>query len=130
MEDLAPRTTPDLTPPTESNLTTVLNGIGNGAMIGVLPVGAYKLYGMVQGKELTGNIGKMTAFASAIGCTIGAVFGYVEAQKLKQYRRDLSSEVIKLRADFEANRHPQQEAWCEQVKQRAESALAEVNGRG
>ncbi len=94
-----------LTPPSESSTSTVLNGIGNGMMVGTLPFVAMELYhNIVQhgtGKSLPKAAYLGCAFALVGGSAVGAVMGNREAHRLEEYRTALGEEIIDLRMQAE-----------------------------
>lgn len=92
-----------LTPPSESHFSTILNGMGNGMMLGALPPLAYDLYLKARKLEVPDALGKIGIFSTVIGCAIGAVYGRIEARRVQEYREEMSSEMTRLRADVDAN---------------------------
>jgi hypothetical protein len=80
--------------------TTVLNGIGNGMMIGTLPFVALELYSHLKGKKIPQSSYKNTAIALVTGCTLGAVYGLYEAHENKKYEQAMNDEIRALRGEL------------------------------
>ncbi len=113
-----------LTPPKESHLSTILNGIGNGAMIGTMPFVLHSAARKITGREEVFGIsrkaaGIVEAFAMVTGCTVGAVLGMNEAKNLDAYRAGLNSEMAKTRAQVDAN-NAAIKSWTEKQQERVD----------
>ncbi|MFZ4540488.1 MAG: hypothetical protein ACOYNL_01600 [Rickettsiales bacterium] len=92
-----------LSPPEHSTASIVLNGAGNGLMVGALPPLIYSLANQVTSevaKKRQGNI----ALFSTVACTlVGAVYGLREAKHTEEYRHSVGQAVIDLRSDMDAH---------------------------
>ena len=86
----------DLAPPPQSKFSVVLNGIGNGMMLGAVPFVAMELYSQLSGKALSPNARKGSVFATIAGCALGAAYGIHEARSLEGYRQKLGQEITRL----------------------------------
>ncbi len=110
-EENLQQTRPDerFLPPRLSRISTILNGMGNGAMIGVLPIAAWELITKFKDKNSSRTAIYATAFATVVGCGLGAMHGNREAREIDQYRRNVSNElgksgdkIAELRAQLDA----------------------------
>lgn len=86
-----------ITPPSESNTSTVLNGIGNGMMVGTAPFIAMGIHDQITKGNLSARFSVINAIAVAVGSIVGGWLGLREAQRLSQYRNDLGEEIVSLR---------------------------------
>jgi hypothetical protein len=91
-----------LMPPKTSDLSMVLNGAGNGAMLGGLPYIGAELYSKIKKTEMTPKAKLVGEFAVVLGAAIGAIYGTKEARDLKTYRNALRGEIEDLRARVDA----------------------------
>lgn len=85
--------------PTQSNVSTVLNGMGNGLMIGAVPFLLLKTGQQILGKRLPVSealIDRFGTFGSVGGCLLGAAFGAHEATSVHSYRLALKNEIQSL----------------------------------
>lgn len=93
-----------LTTPATSQVSTVLNDIGNGMMIGTLPFVIGELYNNIQGKHVSPAASKGMLFTLVASCGLGAVYGLYEARQNKKYDEALNAELNHLRDDLEAQK--------------------------
>ncbi len=85
-----------LPPASQSRLTGILNGAGNGAMVGLaVPYAALKSYHYITKKPIP-NVETVTTFGSVLGAAIGAMFGIKESKQIENYRQSISTEVSTL----------------------------------
>lgn len=85
-----------LPPAQQSQLTGILNGTGNGAMVGLaVAYGAQRLFKLAT-KKPTPNFENINTFGSVAGAAIGSVFGLHETKQIEQYRTSLRTEVERL----------------------------------
>ena len=110
-----------IAPPVESHISTVLNGMGNGMMIGAVPIVVMNLYDDIKNKTINSTRSKWTIGFTAASCALGAWFGMREAESLKSYRQEVSDEVIKLREQVSANNAAMKEWTARMTKHEAES---------
>ena len=96
-----------LPPSEELHNSTVLNGIGNGLMLGAVPFVVLKTGAQLAGKKfpLSGElIDRVGTFGSIIGSVMGAVYGMSEAKHAERYRRSVKNSITQLSGDLaEAN---------------------------
>lgn len=96
-----------LAPPSGSHFSTILNGMGNGMMLGMVPPLAYNLYMKATKKALSAvaeaRLGTVGVVMTALGAIGGLVYGRIEAKGVQDYREEVTSEMTKLRADVDAN---------------------------
>jgi hypothetical protein len=91
-------------PPRESNVSTIMNGAGNGAFVFGMPFFMYDLYSVVvKGKAPVATLSKQAIFSTIVGSGIGAWFGHSEAKRIKEYRGAISEELHQLRIDVNAH---------------------------
>ena len=88
-----------MTPPVHSDISAVLNGVSNGAMVVGVPLLVWEVLRGTH-KPLTMH-NKVSMTVGAIGCVVGAVFGLKEAQLTADYRRNMADEIIKLRGEVD-----------------------------
>jgi hypothetical protein len=97
-----------LEPPGESSISTVMNGIGNGAMIGMLPTLLMNLFDEMKGTVLSDaqhkSRGRLGIGMTVVGCALGAAYGIHEARRLNEYRKGISQEVNNLRDEVQSQR--------------------------
>lgn len=124
-----------LTPPSESNTSTVLNGIGNGTMIGTLPFFGLQLYHDIAhygtGKQIPRNAHIACAFSLVAGTVVGAFMGQREARRLAEYRKALSEEIIDLRMNAE-DTNDRLQKWQKKLETHAaqpEHSITDTKGR-
>ncbi len=120
MDDSEQKPKHDLTPPKSSNVSLVLNGAGNGMMLGALPFLGVELYGKITKKPVPEATEMVTLFATVAGCVVGAVFGMKEAKALSKYREELRGEIADLRAEADAAKQ-KSEGWAAKETARPET---------
>lgn len=89
-----------LTPPPHGDISAVLNGISNGAMVLGLPAIIYH-ESKATGEAAKGS--KTAFFITIAGSAIGAWFGCIEAKRTREYRNGIIDEISKLRLDVDVN---------------------------
>lgn len=96
-----------LAPPSGTHFSTIMNGVGNGMMLGMVPPLGYSLYMKATKKALSAvaeaRLGTIGAIMTAVGAIGGLIYGRREAQGIEEYRADMTDEISKLRADVDAN---------------------------
>lgn len=98
-DNLLERAEARLPQPGQTTFSAVLNGMGNGVMLGVgthamLPL----LYKAVTKHELNpATVKQGTVFATVIGGGIGIWYGLHEARAIERYRDSIGKEIIHLR---------------------------------
>ena len=111
----------NITPPTESRITTVLNGVGNGMMVGALPFVAKNLYEAITSKTVHfPHQDKLIAFATVSGCVLGGVFGVSESKRMHDYRTAMNEEVNAIRQQVNANSQAL-ETWANKLSQHTDT---------
>lgn len=100
---------PDLTPPSESRKSVILNGIGNGVMIGTVPFLALEHYANITRSPLPKGVHWGSAFAIVAGGILGGLFGKREVQDIDRYNQQLKSEITRLNQKLDANTAKMQE---------------------
>jgi hypothetical protein len=120
--DIKERTT-YLAPPQESRITTVLNGIGNGAMLGAVPFVVVELVDAVKnrGAEAVAGNNKThlgAVFLTIAGCALGGWFGVKEGRKLHNYRLSVNDELTRIRHQVDAQ-DATIKTWAEKTSQPA-----------
>lgn len=104
-----------LDPPDEANVSMVLNGIGNGMMLGAAPFLALEMYSGITGKPVSAKAHKINAFAVIAGCALGGWFGVKEANKIHNYRLAIGNEIAKLNERVDATSPPTK--WADKIEQ-------------
>lgn len=89
--------------PEQSSISTLLNGIGNGWMIGTIPFITAEFYSNITGKKLPKKLHVGSAVMTVASCAIGAYFGSREAKQLHNYRETLHGELSNLDQRLEAS---------------------------
>lgn len=84
-------------PPKLSRASTILNGVSNGAMIGVLPIAVWEWATKFKDKSSSRAALYGTAFATVLGCTVGAIHGRSEAREVERYRISVTNELERAR---------------------------------
>ena len=83
--------------PPRSKLSTIMNGLGNGAMIGGIPLLGYEISKQIKAGELKNPLFKTSLCILGAGALLGAYFGMKEAQHLGEYRAALANDLRDLR---------------------------------
>jgi hypothetical protein len=92
----------ELPPRSHSHLTGMLNGAGNGAMVGfAVPYAVLKSYHFITKKPIP-PLETITTFSSVACAAIGALFGLEESKQIATYRQSLSNEVDRLHGRLNA----------------------------
>ncbi|MBN8544392.1 MAG: hypothetical protein J0M34_09030 [Alphaproteobacteria bacterium] len=93
---------PDLEPPKESRNSIVLNSIGNGMMLGGIPLLAIEGYNALRPThKAPPKVHLATIAAAVVGGVMGLVYGEKEATRLENYRLKVAGEVTKLSNEVE-----------------------------
>jgi hypothetical protein len=95
----------EVMPYDEAHSSTILNGIGNGMMLGSLPFITLETYkNIAHHDKPDAKLHKLAYIGSALATVGGAVWGYVngktEAEHLNEYRIAALAEVSDLRHDL------------------------------
>lgn len=94
MEKDPASTIPDLPPPGQARWSTVLNGVGNGAMIaGGLLYGSELAYKLTQKKPISKTYQIVSLVGTGIGAVIGGLHGITEANQIQQYREAVTGKI-------------------------------------
>lgn len=93
----------------------VLNGIGNGMMIGTAPFLAMELYHQITGWEIPRRASMGNAFALVAGSALGAWSGYQEAKQLHTYREAMTDALSKMQDQVESSADTLK-GWTERVE--------------
>ena len=104
-----------LAPPDEANVSMVLNGVGNGMMLGAAPFLMLEMYAGITGKTISPRTHKINAFATVAGCALGGWFGAKEARKIENYRLAVGHEIAKLGEQYDRT-HATGNSWAEKVE--------------
>lgn len=118
-------------PPGDAAFSTLLNNIGNGAMLGAVPVLLLKFWEEMTNKKIgikflsEGNHGKLGMGMAVVGCSIGAVMGVREARRLQDYRHAVSNEVAELHAKLDEHSAAIAK-WSEKENNRKQHAREDV----
>lgn len=102
-------------PKKEAKVSLVLNGVGNGMMIGTFPFVGMELYHHLTGWEIPKKAHGFNAFALVAGSALGAWYGTKEANRLHGYRETLVDEVEKLRHEVNTNNQRIQQ-WTDKIQ--------------
>lgn len=103
-------------PAKEASVSVIMNGIGNGMMIGTIPFVALELYSHIADKKIPKKAYVANAFATVAGCALGGYMGKKEADRLRNFRQSLVDEVTGLRSQVDKN-CAQIDTWAEKVQQ-------------
>lgn len=103
-----------LTPPVHSDISALLNGMSNGAMVVGLPL---LIYNVLKDDHTHPERKKVAMVVGAAGCAIGAWFGWKEAELTREYRACVAGEIRQLRDDVD--RYPPH--WQEREAARKEA---------
>lgn len=122
----------EVMPIDEAHNSTILNGIGNGMMLGSMPFVALETYkNIAYHAHPEKTLPKILYVASALATVGGAAWGYVngkeEAEHLSEYRLTALDEMSRIRNETNQNREKlliHQEALLNQ-----QSELLRQNGR-
>ena len=84
--------------PSRSKFSSIMNGLGNGAMIGGIPLLGYEFSKQIKAGELKNPLFKTSLAIAVSGCVIGAYFGLKEAEHLNDYHQALAADLKELHA--------------------------------
>ena len=87
--------------PPRTRTGTIFNGIGNGLMIGSIPILGYELAQQIKQGDLKNPIFTAGLCFAGAGALIGAYFGMKEAEHLKDYRTALANDLNDLHAKID-----------------------------
>ncbi len=90
-------------PKREANTSLILNGIGNGMMIGTFPFVTMETYSHLANWKVPKQAYALNAAALLGGSMLGAMYGLKEAHKLQNYRESLVDEVEGMRNKIDEN---------------------------
>lgn len=96
-EQLIERAANRLPQPGQTKLSAVLNGMGNGAMVGAATYVTPKTLAILRGKPVPDGNPRMSMFATVVGTAIGTWYGLHEAKSIEEYRDSIGKEIIHLR---------------------------------
>jgi len=102
-------------PPKDSGVSVVLNGVGNGMMLGAAPFMLLEMYSHITGKTPNKALYKGNAIATVAGCALGAWFGMEEAKHLREYRTRMGEEILKLHEE-NVQLKTQAESWAQKTQ--------------
>ncbi|MBA4274620.1 MAG: hypothetical protein C0436_03090 [Alphaproteobacteria bacterium] len=105
-----------LDPPDEANVSMVLNGVGNGMMLGAAPFLALEMYSGITGKPVSAKAHKINAFAVIAGCALGGWFGVKEASKIHNYRLAIGNEIAKLNDRIDTAEAKRPTRWADKLE--------------
>jgi hypothetical protein len=115
-----------LKPPTESKVSTIMNGMGNGMMLGLTPFALFELGYKLKGKNVP-DPGLIFSGILLIGGMIGGgLFGLKEANAMEQYDNKVGDEIIKLRAQTQEQAQTLEKLtnkWANRVKGKSQSHI-------
>lgn len=91
-----------LAPPAASNISMVLNGAGNGLMLGTAPFLFMEMAeGITQNHvkpfKMTSKMRWGSAIGTVIGAIMGAAYGHYESNQINKYRHNLGAEIENLK---------------------------------
>lgn len=112
--------------PSQTKFSAILNGMGNGAMVGAATYVALPwLYQKLTHHRLPEKaLERGTTFATVTGAALGSWYGIYEAKHLEEYRDSIGKEIIHLRDRVRSleGKHP--ETHAERVTASREEELA------
>lgn len=103
-QDIPPIPEP-LTPPEKANISMVLNGAGNGMMLGAAPfILAEMAEGITKNNatpfKIPSKMHMLGAATTVIGAIFGGVYGRFESNELNKYRLEIGKEIAKLNTEL------------------------------
>lgn len=118
-----------LAPPAETSTSLVLNGIGNGMMVGIAPFMAMEMYANISGRrDISRGFHVANAVATVAGVVFGGFFGLREARKLHEYRQTIGTEMANLSERVTDNTE-RTEKWVDKLDKHAAGADISQIGR-
>jgi len=103
-----------LTLPDKSRVSTILNGMGNGMMVGSIPFIVAESMSHITGRPVTKTMSIASLTATFLGGIFGGIYGKLEADQVDNYRSTLSSEIKNIHRRID--RAKSHGAWSEHVK--------------
>lgn len=74
-------------------------------MLGMVPFAGFELWKQIQDKNISNKKPLTLAFVTVATSAVGAIYGYREAQKLKEYRQSINDELANLRTEVNARKN-------------------------
>lgn len=105
----------DLLPPSQSRLSIILNGAGNGMMMGAVPFFGLEMRERIGGPKVPKGYIIASGFATVIGAAVGAIYGAHEAKIIDNYRTSSSNTLLRLNAKV-AEQQKQLDSWEARLK--------------
>lgn len=110
-----PQQDPNIALPEKTRGSTILNGIGNGMMMGSIPFLAVESISLIRGKDTPRAFGFASIGATLIGAIIGAWHGMKEAKQLENYRQSVREEIGNLREQIQDLKEGKSKTWSDTV---------------
>ena len=86
----------------KSGWSGLLNGAGNGAMVGGIGLVAYSIKDHISMGRANDKLFLLAAGAAGIATAIGAVYGLKEAKQVNDYRNALATDIETLHAQIDS----------------------------
>lgn len=96
-DQLIERAQTRLPQPAQTKLSAILNGMGNGAMVGAATYVTPKTLAILRGKPVPEVNPRISMYATAGGTLLGIWYGLHEAKSIEEYRDSIGKEIIHLR---------------------------------
>ena len=114
-----------LRPPEESTTSLVLNGIGNGMMVGFAPFMALEMYSNISGvRNLPRSFHIASAITTVAGVAFGAFYGLKEARRLQEYRITIGNEMATL-SERVTDSNERMDSWVDKLEKHTGDRSAE-----
>lgn len=114
-----------LKPPTEAKTSVILNGVGNGMMIGAAPFIAAETYSGITGWRIPKGLHWVNAALTIGGVAWGYFSGQKEFRRLQDYRQTVSNEILKLNDHITAS-DTEIKSWADKVRKPEADVQSEI----
>jgi hypothetical protein len=88
-----------LPPAKQAQLSTILNGVGNGLLVGTLPIVAYEGYQRFKNPATPRSLVIPALCFATVSAVVGCMYGFKEAKQVENYRQSLGDEIELLHKD-------------------------------
>jgi len=104
-----------LLPPSQSRISVLMNGVGNGMMLGAIPFLGLQLNAALHQRPLSYKQEIASIAVAGVGGIIGMIWGAREATHLDAYRDSIRAEIESLRSRLE-QQEKASHGWAQRIR--------------